>query len=574
MAHALTHWRVLCRQFLFRVFDLEVLSAQAGGDSNRLLGQFAALLIWFSAGLALLGIMSNPKARGTNEIGMELVYTMIGQHFLIATTMLVVGLFAVLSWDSTFPDRRDVLVLMPLPVRARTIFLAKVAAVAASLGLTIVLFHSATGLLLPIVFAERIAPATLPAMTLDATPVPVSAQDLQSVMDHDLRQALTTGELAPGSGRGLVIGVWKRGERRVFAYGTAKPDSMFEIGSVSKTFTGLVLARMVAEGKVRLDEPVRELLPAGTVAKPASGSDGEITLLDLATHHSGLPEWPNNVFPADQSNPLVDYGPKQLYTYVARHGVAKPPDAAFLYSSLGFGLLGQALVAHAGKSYADLLREEITGPLGMADTVVTLSDEQRQRFLVGYDEQHHPVHPWDIDALAGAGAIRSTADDMLTYLEANLHAEKYPALSDALAMSQRIRDDGPQGSQIALAWFYGADSGTWQHNGATAGSSSDAFFNPRTDSAAVVLMNSGSKRLSMISPGLIGEHIRQRLAGEPAFSLDTVRVPATAGFWGVLRSFGAYWFTMLAAGVFVYGAILCSQGLAGLLLPRRLFLRF
>ena len=129
----------------------------------------------------------------------------------------------------------------------------------------------------------------------------MAARDLQSVMDRDLRQQLTSGELAPGTGVGLAIGVLKHGERRVFTYGAAKPDSLFEIGSISKTFTGLILARMVAEGKVRLDEPVRELLPAGTVAKPAGE---EITLLDLATHHSGLPPMPDNFPPADLGQPF------------------------------------------------------------------------------------------------------------------------------------------------------------------------------------------------------------------------------------------------------------------------------
>ena len=100
----------------------------------------------------------------------------------------------------------------------------------------------------------------------------------------------------------------------------AKPDSLFEIGSISKTFTGLILARMVAEGKVRLDEPVRELLPAGTVKKPAGR---EITLLDLVTHHSGLPRMPDNFHPADQDNPYADYGPEQLYAYVKSHGRRK-----------------------------------------------------------------------------------------------------------------------------------------------------------------------------------------------------------------------------------------------------------
>ena len=280
---------------------------------------------------------------------------MVVQHFLIATTMLVVGLFAVLSWDATFPDQRDVLVLAPLPVRARTMFLAKVAAVAASLGLTIVLLHSALGLILPLVFAARATPAALPALTFDATPVPVAARDLQAVMDRDLRQALTSGDLAPGTGAGLAIGVWKHGERRVFTYGAAKPDSLFEIGSISKTFTGVMLAQMVAQGEVRLDEPVRELLPAGTVTKP-TGS--EITLLDLATHRSGLPPMPDNFGRADLVNSWADYGPPQLYAYLASHGVAKPADAAFAYSNLGVGLLGQVLADRAGKTYADQLKDE------------------------------------------------------------------------------------------------------------------------------------------------------------------------------------------------------------------------
>ncbi len=325
---------------------------------------------------------------------------------------------------------------------------------------------------------------------------------------------------------------------------------------------------MVAEGKVRLDEPVRELLPAGTVGKPA---EGEITLLDLATHHSGLPPMPGNFRPADRSNPYVDYGPQQLYEFVAKRGVAKPADVSFVYSNLGVGLLGQALAVRAGRSYADLVREEITAPLGMTDTVVKLSPEQQGRFLQGYDARHRPVHAWDLDALAGAGAIRSTARDMMTYLEANLHPEKYIHLARAIALSHQLRESADGGAQIALAWLYYTHSGAYQHGGATAGFTSHAFFDPRADCAAVVLMNSGPNPL--LSPELIGEHIRQRLTGEPAISLDTVLVPASKGFRGVLRSFGAYWFTMLAAGVFVYGAVLGLQGLAALVLPRWVFLR-
>ncbi len=442
-------WRVLYRQFLFRVFDPEILSPQAQGDATSLLGQFAALLVFVSAVLSFAALLlSSSRGPGADPRDSELLFSMIAQHFLIATTMLVVGLFAVLSWDATFPDQRDLLVLSPLPVQARTMFLAKVAAVAASLGLTIVMLHSALGMILPPVFAARATPALLPALTFDSTPAPVEARDLQAVMDRDLRQALTTGDLAPGTGAGLAIGVWKHGERRVFTYGTAKPDSVFELGSNSKTFTGLMLAQMVVQEKVRLDEPVRELLSDRMMTKP---TDSEIALLDLATHHSGLPPIPDNFDSAGNVNRYADYGPQQLYAYLASHGVAKPVDATFIYSNLGVGLLGQALADRAGKSYADQLRDEITGPLGMTDTVLKLSDEQRPRFLPGYDEKHRPVRAFKRDgALAGAVAILSTAGDMMTYLEANLHPEKAGSLSSALELSHQLHERTRGGKQIAL----------------------------------------------------------------------------------------------------------------------------
>jgi CubicO group peptidase (beta-lactamase class C family) len=561
-------WRVLYRQFLFRVFDPEVLSAQAQGDATRMLGQFATLLIFFSVAGSFLAILIFDSNAKRDPDGIGLMFAMVAQHFLIATTMLVVGLFAVLSWESTFPDQRDALVLAPLPVRAHTMFLAKVTAVAASLGLTIVLLHSGLGLILPLLFAARATPVALPAVSFDATPVPVAARDLQDVMDRDLKQALTSGDLAPGKGAGLAIGVWKNGERRVFTYGAAKPDSLFEIGSVSKTFTGTMLAQMVAQGEVRLDEPVRELWPAGTVTKPTGT---EITLLDLATHHSGLAPMPDNFGPSSNVNSWADYEPQQLYAYMARHGVAKPAGATFIYSNLGVGLLGQVLADRAGKSYADQLRDQITRPLGMTDTVLRLSREQRERFLQGHDEKHRPLPEFHRDgALAGAGAILSTAGDMMTFLEANLHPEKAGSLSGALALSHQLHERVSGDQQIALIWAYIAETGTYWHNGSTTGFTSHAFFNPRMDSAVVVLMNTGP---SLFSADLIAGHIRQRLSGEPAISLETVLIPASSGLRGILRSFGAYWFTMIAAGVFVYGSVLGVQGLAALALPRRRFLR-
>jgi CubicO group peptidase (beta-lactamase class C family) len=372
---------------------------------------------------------------------------------------------------------------------------------------------------------ERQAAATsvspVPPPTYDVAMAPVPAAQLQAVLGKDLAQALTSGALAPSTEAGVTIGIVDHGEKQVFSYGTAKPDSIFEIGSITKTFTGLLLAQMVEQGKVKFDEPVRELLPAGTVAKPAVS---EITLIDLATQHSGLPRMPDNFKPADSSNPYVDYRAADLYAFLTKHGVARPADAVFLYSNLGFGLLGQALAERAGTTYSELLQNEITGPLGMKDTVVALSAQQQLRFIAGHDGAHHPAHAWVLDALAGAGAIRSTADDMLTYMQANLHPDMLPSsatktpngktLPAAIAQSHELRADAMAGMRIALAWLYVPVTGTYWHNGGTGGYSSFAFFNPKTDYAVVVLVNTAGDFADRL-----GQHIGQRLAGKPAISL-------------------------------------------------------
>jgi CubicO group peptidase (beta-lactamase class C family) len=556
-------FRVLYREFLFRMVDMEVLAAHALGDSNKLLGQFASLLLFISVWMAL-GAFGFASARMGPQVAFVLI--MITEHFLIATTMLVVGLFAVLSWDSTFPNRRDVLVLAPLPVRPRTMFLAKVAAVGTALALTVALMHSAMGLVWPYAFEAQAVAQPAPILTFDPTPSPVSAAGLQSVMDRDLRPVLARGELGGASGNGLVIGVFKQGERRIFSYGPVQADSLFEIGSLTKTFTALILARMAEQGKLKLEEPVRQLLPPGTVAKPRSG---EIKLVDLATHHSGV--WPNPPYfnPNDPFKPFGDDRVEDLYAVFRKHGVAMHPEPRYEYSNLGFGLLGRALVERSGMNFADLLRDEITAPLNLPDTVVDPTPAQQARYAQGYAGKRGAVPPMYMDALIAAGGIRSTAADALSYLEANLHPEKAGPLAGAIRDTHRVRADAMFGAKIGLAWEYREENGAYSHSGRTVGFTTFAFFSPRHDFAAVILLNQGSLR----SLALIEDHVRQRLAGEPAVVLDETHIPASKGFSGVLRWYFAYWFTMMAAGVFIYCGVLALQGTAAQVLPRHIFLR-
>jgi len=366
-------------------------------------------------------------------------------------------------------------------------------------------------------------PSAAPKAVEPALP-PVAIADLKAVLDKDLIPVLKDGALESAVS-GVTVGVVQHGQRLILTYGAAKPDSVFEIGSITKTFTGLILAQMVEQGKVRFDEPVRELLPPGTVAKPATGA--EITLLDLSDQHSGLPRMPDNFHPADQANPYADYDAKLLYAFIAKQGAALPVNTPFGYSNLGVGLLGQALANRAGMPYPALLEKQVTGPLNMRDTSITLNPSMRARFIEGHDGEHHPAHAWDLDALAGAGGIRSTAADMLTYLEAQLHPDRLPdsakaqsegkTLPAAIARAHTIHAEAGQGMHIALNWFRIDETGNYWHNGGTGGYSAYALFNPEKDFAVIVLSNTSPTADSFTDK--LGMHIAQRLGGLPAVAL-------------------------------------------------------
>jgi len=181
--------------------------------------------------------------------------------------------------------------------------------------------------------------STPQAAKLPARP-PIALADLQHALDAEFAPIMKDGLLRESTGCGVAIGVVDHGVRHVFTYGAAHADSIFEIGSVTKTFTGLALAQLAVQKKVSLDEPLRPIV----VPDIAAGSPGtEITLLDLATHRSGLPSVPDNIEPKDPDNPFADYDRVALHQFLARRGTAKSPDTKYLYSSMGIGLLGYAL---------------------------------------------------------------------------------------------------------------------------------------------------------------------------------------------------------------------------------------
>ena len=345
-----------------------------------------------------------------------------------------------------------------------------------------------------------------PTVPTTAAAAPLKLPELKAKLDAELKPLVENPALAGASGIGVAIGVFEHGEQRVLTYGVAKEDSLFEIGSITKTFTGLILSEMVVEKKVSLDTPVRELLPPGTVAKPAGP---EITLLSLATHHSGMARMPDNFHPADPANPYADYTEKDLYQYIAKSGLALKPDAKFEYSNLGMGLLGDALAHKAGETYSDLLKQDVLQPLRMQHTFIVLPAAEQSNFLPPHDGKDKAVHAWDLDAMAPAGGIRSDVRDMLKYIAAQLHPPP-GTVAQAVELQHELRAD-MDSAKIAINWMFDPRDANYDHGGGTGGFTSYAFFNAKDDVAGVVLVN----RASGLAESL-GVQIAELLEGLPA----------------------------------------------------------
>ncbi len=297
---------------------------------------------------------------------------------------------------------------------------------------------------------------------------------------------------------GIVVGVLEKdGSTRVISAGEPGPGarplgerSVFEIGSITKVFTGILLADMVARGEVGLDDPVSMYLPEGEVILPTR--DGkEITLLDLTTHRSALPRMPDNFAPADPANPYADYTVQQMYEFLSGHELQREIGAEADYSNLGVGLLGHVLGLASGMSYEDLARERIIEPLGMSNTGISLSTEMNQWLAKGHDMDRNVAANWDIATLDGAGALRSDAVDMLKFMEANIGPAESD-LEEAMRVSHEARGEFGPDSEIGLGWLISPvddDSIIW-HNGGTGGYHSFAGFDPDRGVGVVVLSNS------------------------------------------------------------------------------------
>ena len=225
---------------------------------------------------------------------------------------------------------------------------------------------------------------------------------------------------------GMVVGLVEEQGSSIVSYGKlddgASPevngDTLFEIGSITKTFTALLLQDMIERGEMKLDDPVAKYLPRSVRMPTRNGK--EITLFHLATHTSGLPRNPANHDPKYADNPEADYTTGKFYAFLSGCQLTREPGAKFEYSNLGSGLLGHVLALRAGTDYESLVVERICRPLKMDSTRITLTPDLKARFATGHNYLGYAVTSMDFQAQAGCGGLRSTANDLLKYVSANL----------------------------------------------------------------------------------------------------------------------------------------------------------
>jgi serine-type D-Ala-D-Ala carboxypeptidase/endopeptidase len=320
----------------------------------------------------------------------------------------------------------------------------------------------------------------------------VTVGDARKVADRSIAPWVERGLVV-----GVVVGLCRGDELWVKSYGTSGTSrpldghTMLEIGSITKTFTGLLLADMSVRGEVRLEDPIGRFLPF----EPPRGPGREITLLDLATHTARLPRSGRILILQSLRNrrePFVSFTEQDLYATVAGARIRRGLGTKMAYSNLGFGLLGHILSRVSGRPYDQLVDERVCRPLGLSDTGVTADGAAPGRVARGHRRGGRPAPPLRIPTLAGAGALRSTTADMLAYLWAHLHPEGTP-MEEPVRLAVGPHRTFRKGKvAVGLGWLHGRRghrSFVW-HNGGTVGFGSFAAFAPDRGTGVVLLSNS------------------------------------------------------------------------------------
>jgi CubicO group peptidase (beta-lactamase class C family) len=340
---------------------------------------------------------------------------------------------------------------------------------------------------------------------------PVGTSNLMRTLTDKKVDSAARTYIQKGNTVGLSIGILKNGIIRNYNYGETAigngklPDAnnLFEIGSITKTFTATLLAYYVNEGKVKLNDPITKYLPDSVAANKGLQN---ITLVTLSNHTSGLPRLPDNFenHSSEPLNPYKDYNQQHLFSYLKTCKLNSKPGQTYAYSNLAAGLLGTILERISGKSFEPMVAEIICDPLGMKSTAQHLSPALKQRFVTVYNEDGKATPAWDFGVLAPCGALRSTVNDLLIYAKANM-IKNDTKLSKAFELTHQVTFS--KDTKLSLGWHIIVVNNVNYifHNGGTYGCSSFLAFNAEKNIAVVILSNSG------VSTDALGTDIIKRV---------------------------------------------------------------
>jgi CubicO group peptidase (beta-lactamase class C family) len=294
---------------------------------------------------------------------------------------------------------------------------------------------------------------------------------------------------------GVSIGVVYDGKLHAFHYGETvagnrslpTSDSFFEIGSITKTFTGILLAQAVLDQKLKLDDDIRVYLDEKYPNLEFEGT--AIQVRHLSTHTSGLPSITDNVDSSDDAtDPWGGFSKEKLLDGLHRVALQSKPGTTNSYSNIGVGLLGIVLERVCGASFAELVEQYISKPAGMRETKIELSDSEVQRYVTGHTDKGKVTPHWNVRGAEAAGALRSTTNDMMRYLKWNIDEQ-----DPAVRMSHETHWAGiPNNS--GLGWFQ-LETGTGYlhlaHDGGTGGFRTSCNVYPKLGLGIIVMANNG-----------------------------------------------------------------------------------
>ncbi len=331
----------------------------------------------------------------------------------------------------------------------------------------------------------------------------MSASEAESQTLRELEELLQAiveeGSLTPAIS-GVAI---ENGNTHFLNYGFADKEKnlpitkehLFEIGSISKTFTAMALASMVEEGKVKLDDPVQKYLPDDVTISAKNSKP--ITLKSLSNHTSGLPRLADNMEPYDKNNPYVHYNAKMMYDFLNSYSPTRTVGEKIEYSNFAVGLLGHVLALIDDTSYQKMLEKRVLAPLGMNSTYISIPYNEKKMLADGHDSLLEKASHWDLAEHNGAGGIKSSAQDMALYLKANLL--KVPLTKETNLCQSATIDSDSTSVQVGLGWYLykTSDSIIVTHDGGTSGFCSILDFDS-TQMRAIYLVSNSTNCINYI----------------------------------------------------------------------------